>query len=89
LFQVVDKFEETKPAVVWWVVWVAMFVMVALIVLISARVRYVKRRASILLQKDRAKLDQIFTSEQKQLLQMQQNGFENPTYKFFEKQQPA
>jgi len=72
----------------WWLFWGGLFVTVLIAVLATKMVFQGKKDKKV---KDKkvTKITQIFTPEEKQLLQMQQDGFENPTYKFFEKHQKA
>ncbi|XP_076800742.1 amyloid-beta precursor protein-like [Clavelina lepadiformis] len=71
-----------------WLRWMGIFggcLLLTVIVLGVLRYYQVKKHRS---QKfARVQVDDHLTPEERQLLQMQQNGYENPTYKFFEKQQ--
>jgi len=60
---------------------------VALVVILAALARYYQANKLHHSQFTKIQVDDHLTVEEKQLLQMQQNGYENPTYKFFEKQQ--
>jgi amyloid beta A4 protein len=59
---------------------------VALVVILAALARYYQTKKIYSSQFTKIQVDDHLTTEEKQLLQMQQNGYENPTYKFFEKQ---
>jgi len=61
---------------------------VALVVIMAALARYYQANKIHHSQFTKIQVDDHLTIEEKQLLQMQQNGYENPTYKFFEKQHP-
>jgi len=61
---------------------------VALVVILAALARYYQANKIHHSQFTKIQVDDHLTIEEKQLLQMQQNGYENPTYKFFEKQHP-
>jgi len=71
--------------------WVVVFLIAALVVVFIVRISTTKRRKAQ--KKKRSaqhqQVNKTLTPEERQLLQMQQNGFENPTYKFFEKHQVA
>nr|CAB3262577.1 uncharacterized protein LOC100180559 [Phallusia mammillata] len=60
-----------------------------LLICIVAVVHHSVMRRKMSHQFTKIKVDDHLTNEERQLLQMQQNGYENPTYKFFEQQQMA
>lgn len=84
-----------------WMFWTVMFMIAALAIIFVVRITMVRRRRGLKggayaddHQKVRTstvytQVNKTLTPEERQLLQMQQNGFENPTYKFFEKNQVA
>jgi len=75
----------------WWLFWGGLLCVTLLIAVLAANMAFKSKNEKKLKKSNKkvTKNNQIFTPEEKQLLQMQQDGFENPTYKFFEKHQKA
>jgi len=73
----------------WWLFWGGLLCVTVLIAVLATKMVFQGKNEKKIKDKKVCKKTQVFTPEEKQLLQMQQDGFENPTYKFFEKHQKA
>jgi len=73
----------------WWLFWGGLLCVTLLIAVLATKMVFQGKKEKKIKEKKVTKKTQVFTPEEKQLLQMQQDGFENPTYKFFEKHQKA
>lgn len=84
-----DEVSQSSLSLTWWMFWTVVFLVVVLSIIFVVRVTTAKRRKTLKKNRHHQQVNKSLTPEERQLLQMQQNGFENPTYKFFEKHQVA